>query len=270
MPFARIVDQAHELIEVSRDVFRGEIVRRHLAVATEFAVPVLPLPVEALGRRAQMNGQDFVDDLECVQLRLAHRVEAGFLFVQISDLRRALPHLVIEDAVHLASRARALSLRHRRLGHDAVLLDQVYEHVPLTGVLNRRAHQVLDYAIVGRSVRGFDNCLQDEVGAFDLVPEHHVALAELELLDVHLVHRVESTEIQPREQPATSRRALIRGRPIVEHSRIRMVGGRDDVPVKRNLVDVVDRDRVLHQAVARIGVVLLSHRRQVLRLESDR
>ena len=253
-----IVHQADQVPVAGCDVPFSELQRRQFAVAMELPVPVSPLPVHDCGRVAEVNTQDTIDGLECIELRLPHRVQSGLLLVQSPDRRRPLTHLIVQHVVHLARLARTLSLRHRFLGNDAVLVHQVDEHVPLARIFDRRRHKVLDDSVVYGAVGGLYHRFEHEVRALNLVPEHHIALAVFELPRVELPHRIHAEQVQPTEQPASAGRALLGRRPVVEHRRERMRRLRSDTVVERDLVNVALSDRVLHQPVTRVGVVVVS------------
>ena len=201
---AWIVNQAHHVAVVGGYVSLGEIERSQLAIAVKLAIAVAPLPVQDGRRVAEMNAEDTIDRFQSVHLRLAHRIGACLVLVEAANFGRALSNLVVEHGVHLARAAGTLGLGHGLFGNHAVLIHQVDEHIPLTGVLDGGEHQVLDNAVVNGPVSGLDNRLQDEVCALHLIPEHHVVLAELELAHIQRLHGVHTEQVQAAEKPASS------------------------------------------------------------------
>ena len=97
-----------------------------------------------------------------------------------------------------------------------MLANQVDEHVPLATVGQRLVQQKRHVAVVQDAVGRLDDGFEEVVGALDLVPEHHVVLAELEILDAERAPRGEPQEVQPGEHPAAAGLLLIGDAPIVE------------------------------------------------------
>ncbi len=132
-----------------------------------------------------------------------------------------------------------------------MLLDQVDEHVPLPAVRHRPVEQKRHLAIADLAIGRGNDRLEEVVRPLQLVPEHQVVLGEFEFLDAQSLAGVEAQQVQAREHPAATGLALIGDRPVVEQGRERVVGGKDDLVVERDLVHVVASHGVLRDAIAR-------------------
>ena len=250
---AWVVDEADEILHGSADVLLGEFEGRHLTVAVELAVLVLPLPIE-LGRRvAQVNAEDLVDGAESFLLRVPHGAQAGLVGVEAADVAGALADLVVEAGIHTHGIAGALGLGHDGLRNDAVLAHEADEHIPLAAVAQGLPQEPGHDAVVNRPVGGLDDGLKDVVGALHLVPEHDVALAELELLDVEDVAGLRAEQVETGKHPAATGSRLVGDAPVVEDGGEAVGCLGDDVAVEGDIVDVVLGDDVLHQLVVGLG-----------------
>ena len=74
------------------------------------------------------------------------------------------------------------------------------------GILEEPLHHL----VVERFLTGVDDTLQKEVSLFQLIPEEAVILRELELAHAILGDGAGTEHIQPREEPAAARGALVR------------------------------------------------------------
>ena len=198
-----------------------------------------------------------MNHLESFILDPAHRFQARFGGVGLPDILCPLTHLVVQHGVHPGRTGRALGFGHHRLGGDAVLFHQADEHIPLAAVLDGALQQPSHRAVVHRPVRGLDDCFQHEVGAFHLVPEHQVVLAELELLDVHDVSSAGAEQVQAGEHPAAARSGLVGHSPVVQHGGKGVVRLGNYRPVKGDVVDIVLGHRVLHKSIRGVGIEAL-------------
>ena len=231
------------------------------AVPAELLVLVCPLPVEALRRRTQMDAQDPVDEIHDLSLDRAGGLKT--LGRSCADSPRAPAKLIAQDRVHPGRVRRALRLRHIALGDQAVLGHQSGEHVPLAAVTGRRLQQVGNRAIVEVAVCGLDDRLEEVIGALELVPEHHVVLGELELLEPALAHHADAQKVQPGKQPAAAALLLIRDLPIVQRRRHRVVDPADDLPVDGDVVDGHPCHGILGKPVDRVGREILAQSFQI-------
>ena len=212
----------------------------------ELAVLVLPLPIEGGRRVAQVDAENLVYGAEGLLLGATHLVQAALFGVDAPDVAGALAHLVVESGVHSHRVAGAFGLGHYRLGYDAVLPHEADEHIPLAAVAEGLVQQPGHHPVVNRAVSSLDDSFQDVIGPFHLVPEHHVALAELELLDVEQVLGFRPEQVQAGEHPAAAGAGLVGYAPVVQN------GGKGvhrlchDIAVESHVVHVVLRDHVLH------------------------
>ena len=89
-------------------------------------------------------------------------------------------------------------------------------HVPLAAVGEDIAEEELQEAAVEFfGLRGGDDVGEEEVGAFELVPEQHVVLRELEVLEAQVGTRGRAQQVQGGEQPAAAGLLLRRHLPVV-------------------------------------------------------
>ena len=261
---ARVVDQAHVVGQVQRHVAGEELLRRQGPDAVELLLVVGPLPVDAGGRGAQVDGQDAMDVGDD---GLACDLQLGGVHPQLRQLAQpvcAAAQHGLQHAVHPARVGGGLRLRHGLLGHHAVLAEQVHRHVPLTAVAEHRLEQEGDQPVVSGGVGRLQHRLQEEVGPLELVPVHGVVLGELELLDPQLLLRSGTHEVQRSEQPATPGLLLVGHLPVVDPVRYRGADTGGDGVVERDLVHADARHRVLAPPQLRPGGELLGEASQVV------
>ncbi len=110
----------------------------------------------------------------------------------------------VEIFVDLRGRGRLEGLGHRVLGDDAVLADDVDEHVPLTAVADAGREDVVDRPVaVGKGGR-VDDRVDEVVGSFEFVPERQMRLGEFEGIKVLLLRDDLAKQVGRREEPAAS------------------------------------------------------------------
>jgi hypothetical protein len=256
-----VVDQADVLADRQVYVPGGELLRGEDTRPAELLVLVRPLPVEALRRRTQMDAQDPVDDFHDPSLGRAGGLKT--LGRCCADSPRGPAELIAQDRVHPGRVRRALRLWHVALGHQAVLGHQSGEHVPLAAVTGRRLQQVGNRSVVEVAVCGLDDRLEEVIGALELVPEHHVVLRELELLEPAIAHHADAQQVQPGKQPAATAPLLIRDLPVVQRRRHRVVDPADDLPVDGDVVDGHPGHGILGEPVGRVGREILAQSFQI-------
>ena len=195
----------------------------------ELALVVTPLPLEGGRGLAQADdedaphvGQRGLLDLEDLLLRGAGLDEG-------TQLEGGAAQDDLEAVIHGGGVAGGLGLGHRDLGDEAVLEVQGHRHVPLATVGENVAEQELqESAVEFLGLRGGDDVGEEEVGALELVPEEHVILRELEVLEAHAGARGRAQQVQGGEEPAAAGLLLRRHLPVVHlvgHDR----GGGDDL-----------------------------------------
>jgi len=126
-----------------------------------------------------------------------------------------------------------------------VLTNQVHRHVPLTTIAYRIGEKEVDGAVVDRTVGSFDDCLEQVVSSLELVPEVDVGLAELEILEIHLLHRPDPEQVQSGEKPAPTTPHLSRHLPVVQLGAERVVDVLDEIPIQRQVRQLDIGNRVL-------------------------
>ena len=228
----------------------------------ELLVLVGPLPVDALGRGAQVDAEHAVDrpdDLGLLSPGGLGAARGGCLAHRL----RALAELVAQDRVHPGGVGRALRFRHHCLRHEAVLGDDRGKHVPLATVAGHRLQQECHGPVIAVAVGGLDDGLEKVVGSLDLVPEHGVVLGELEVLEAGLAHDAHAQKVEAGEQPAAAAAFLVRDLPVVQMGGQRVVDAVDDLAVNRDVVDSDPGDRVLSEPVDRVGREVLAQQFQV-------
>ena len=93
---------------------------------------------------------------------------------------------------------------------------QGHSHVPLAAVGEDIAEQELQEAAVEfLGLRGGDDVSEEEVGTLKLVPEQHVVLRELEVLEAQVGARGRAQQVQGGEEPAATGLLLRRHLPVV-------------------------------------------------------
>ena len=213
----------------------------------ELPVLVGPLPVDLVRRGAEVDAEHPVDHAQDVRLLGPGRV--GAAGAGLAHRLGSLPQQPAQRRVHPAGVGRALGLGHERLGHQAVLADDGHEHVPLAAVLGRRVEQERDGPVVDVAVSRLDDRFEEVVGPLDLVPEHGVVLRELEVLEPHLLHGADAQQVEPGEQPAPAAALLVGDLPVVQQRGEGVLGGVDDLPVDRHVIDGHPGHRVLREPV---------------------
>ena len=124
-----------------------------------------------------------------------------------------------------------MGLRVGRLRHEAVLSDEVHGHVPLPAVADGIVEHEVGGAIIDGSIGAFDDGPEEVIRAPQLVPEVDVGLAELKVLEVHLLHGTHSEEVQCGEEPAATAALLMGDRPIVQLGAEGIVHGLNLIPI---------------------------------------
>ena len=158
-------------------------------------------------------------------------------------------------------------LGHGVLGHHAVLAHQAGEHIPLSAVGEAALEEEIDRAVVEGQACGLQDGLKEVVAALELVPEGHVALGQLEVLQVQLLGDVLPQDIGGGKEPAASGGLLVGGlhgldvRGELEDHLPRVVGTADD------LADVGCVQDAGHGLTHRVGAVALPEAGQVGRCD---
>ena len=257
---ARVVDQAHVILQAGVHVLVPELDRRDLAVAVELALLVGPLPVEALRRLAQVDRQDAVAGGHA----LSHDL------VDLRGIGEHACHLGVQHraqlGVHRTGVLGGLGLREQVLGHGAILLVDVHGHRPLAAVAHHVGEQMLHQTGVG-GLAGLDqrgHVLEEVVDALELVEVHRVVLRELELLEAHVLLGNETGHVQGAEQPAAAGTILMGHRAVVHghgESALQQTGA---VIVAGHLVDARGGNGVHRQSVRGIGFEIGAQRAEGL------
>jgi hypothetical protein len=175
------------------------------------------------------------------------------LLMDVADAASAVAQLREQVHIHRPRVARAFGLRHDILGHNAVLVHDVDEHVPLPAIVERMPQQPGHDAVIQWQVRRLDDCFEQVIRALDLVPEERVILAELELLEIHRLHRTNPEQVQPGKHPAPARPFLIRDLPVIQPVRDRMIELGCPLMTEGNIFDLVPRDGILGHSI--VGIV---------------
>ena len=131
---------------------------------------------------------------------------------------------------------------------------QADEHIPLAAVAQGLAQQPGHYPVVQGAVGGFKDGFQDVVGPFQLIPEHQIVLAELEILDLEQVAGFGAEQVEAGEHPAAAGAGLVGNFPVVEEGGKAVVGFGNDAAVQGHGIDIVLGNDVLHQPIAGLGV----------------
>jgi len=167
-----------------------------------------------LGRRlAVVEHQDAIDLGQHSLLRRAKLVERLFLGGQGPELRRIDAQYALQDRIHGGRVLRVMRLWHDRLGNQAVLLDQCDGEIPIAAVGAHAAEQgqkKVQLAVQRLSIGQRDHVLEERVGLFELVPERHVTLRELEILQFVLLDDYRPQDVERGKHPATAAGGLIR------------------------------------------------------------
>ena len=127
-------------------------------------------------------------------------------------------------------------------------------HVPLATVGEDIAQEELDEATIeflGRCRR--DDVGEEEVGAFELVPEQDVVLRELEVFEAHALPGGRPQEVQGGEEPAASGLLLGRHLPVIHLVRNDRRRGDDLVAVEGDRLNAGVSDRVASDRARAVG-----------------
>ena len=221
------------------------------------AILIAPLPLKRLRRLAQVDGRHAINHGHHFYFEGAQRGFGSAIGVHPAQFGGKFAQFGGDQPVHVARIGAAFGLRHHRFGYDAVLFDEVDEHVPLAAVLDGVFEQVGEQTAVYRLVGRADDALQKEVRFFDFVPEHGVGLRQLKLLQAQFFHGRHAEQVQPGEHPAAAA-GLLRGDLVaVQGVGKGVVGAGDDVAVGGHGVDVVFGDGVAGDAVFRVGLEVI-------------
>ena len=108
--------------------------------------------------------------------------------------------------------------RSRRVTNQPVFVDQVSNHIPLPTITHGTCEECLQQPTIQRLLHGVEDVLQEVVRLLHFVPKEQVRLAELELLQLVLLHDSDSEHVRRGEEPASSGRALVRNRCAFERN----------------------------------------------------
>ena len=206
---ARVIDEAHVLREVHVHVAGVELARGEHAVAVELARVVAPLPLEGGRGLTQADDEDAPHVSQRGLLDLEDLLLGGTGLDEGAKLEGGAAQDDLKAAVHGGSVAGGLGFGHRNLGDEAVLEVQGHRHVPLAAVGEDVAEQELqESAVEFLGLRSGDDVGEEEVGALELVPEEHVVLRELEVLEAHAGACGRTQQVQRGEEPAATRLLL--------------------------------------------------------------
>ena len=213
---ARVVDEAHVLREIHVHVALVELARGEDTVAVELAVIVTPLPLEGGRGLAQADDEDAPHVGQRGLLDLADLFLGGTGLDERAQLKGGATQDDLQAGVHGGGVAGGLGLGHRDLGDEAVLEVEGDRHVPLAAVGEHVAEQELQEATVELfGLGGGDDIGEEEVGTLELVPEEHVVLRELKVLEAQAGARGRAQQVQGGEEPAATGLLLRRHLPVV-------------------------------------------------------
>ena len=182
----------------------------------ELALIVSPLPLEGGRRLAQADDEDAPHVGQRGLLDLEDLLLGGASLDEGAQLEGRAAQDDLEAVVHGGGVTGGLGLGHRDLRDEAVLEVQGHRHVPLAAVGEDVAEQELQEAAVEvLGLRGRDDIGEEEVGALKLVPEEHVVLRELEVLEAQVGARGRAQQVQGGEEPAAAGLLLRRHLPVV-------------------------------------------------------
>ena len=157
--------------------------------------------------------------VDCRHLDLDQRFDSGLVSTSIDglvDVASKLSQLGPQNLVHPSGALVGEGLVEAPLWHDAPLLDDVDNHVPLAAVGDRVRQKEGDQSAIGGLLRvapvRLRDVVQEVVASLDLVPEEKVALAELEVVQFHFLGERNAHGIQAGEDPAPSRAPLVSDR----------------------------------------------------------
>ena len=123
--------------------------------------------------------------------------------------KRTFAELGEDDAVEAGAVAGAVAVGVKSLGDEAVLLDEVVDHVPLAAVAEGFLEEGLDETIVQGQVGGAEDLLEEPVGLLELVPKEEIGLGKLEGVELVLLHQGHPKHVGRGEQPAPPARPLV-------------------------------------------------------------
>ncbi|KAH3662236.1 hypothetical protein OGAPHI_005484 [Ogataea philodendri] len=143
---------------------------------------VLVLPddlVVGLWRNTQGEGQDIVD---IAQHGLLGTVDVGGLLAgaKFPQNQRKLTQLVLDKTVQSPGVNGRGRVREHGLWDQAVRVDKIDHHVPLTTVVLGQTHEELDQSRVDVLVGTVNDTVEEPVALFELVVEKQVVLRQLE------------------------------------------------------------------------------------------
>ena len=80
----RVMDKTHIIINRNSDIFLSKLLWRHLPVTVKFLVFVVPLPIETGWWCAEVNGQNTVNGIQNLILRISYRIKTGIFGCHIA------------------------------------------------------------------------------------------------------------------------------------------------------------------------------------------
>ena len=144
----RRIDEADVLGKIHVDVLFEERLRSDAEVAHE-AVRGLDLEIELHRRLTEADAQHVIDGLHHVVLLCTECFHGSAVLIRGAQRAGKLTQLFGEVADDLTRGGRCGGFRHDFLRHDAVLLYEVCEHIPLTAVAERTGKQICNKAACG-------------------------------------------------------------------------------------------------------------------------
>ena len=221
----------------------------------ELSLIVAPLPLEGSRGLAQADDEDAPHVSQGRFLDLVDLFLGGTVGDQRAQLQGRAAQDDLQASVHGGGVAGGLGFGHRGLGDQAVLEVEGDGHVPLAAIGQEVAEEELEESSIQLFAGGrCDDVGEEEVGALEFVPEEHVVLGELEVLDAQVRARCRAQQVQGGEEPAAAGLLLGSDLPVVD-----LVGddggsGDDLRAVEGDRLDAGVGNRVARNRAGGVGV----------------
>ena len=120
-----------------------------------------------------------------------------------------LAQLFGEGRVHFVGFRGGNGLRHRALGHYAVLFNQIGQHIPLPAVVERRHQKMRNQPAAAGLLQRLQNAFQKVIRLLQLIIKQRIVLRQLKGLQIQVFHHLKPQAVERGEHPAAAALLLI-------------------------------------------------------------
>ena len=205
------MNDAHVVLQAVAEEFVPEGAGRVSLFDVVVFVLIHVFEIEGFRDRAVAGYQECVAFFQHLVLLATDGVLVGSVLHQFPQNGRAAAQIAVEQHIECAGGGGLLGFGHRILGHDAVLVHDVHEHIPLAAVVDAGAHDVGHGAVVGGQMGGVQNAFQIIVHPLEFIPEGQIALGQLKRVQIQLLRHDFPEHVGGGKKPAAAALLLAGG-----------------------------------------------------------